>query len=121
MWINQLNGAQGWLLYQTKNGKICICMVLKHHNKSVLPEVYPLPTVDKTLAQLSEIKAFQNLTPTVGFGKSHWTNHPTFSQPLSPYLVSATSTSWYFKCYEAFPKENVSDSEWSTNYYLSNG
>ena len=41
-----------------RNGKIRICVDLKHLNESVLREVFPLPEVDDALAQLHGAKVF---------------------------------------------------------------
>ena len=50
-----------------KNGKVRICVDLKHLNESVLREVHPLPKVDETLAQLSGAKVFSKLDANSGF------------------------------------------------------
>lgn len=50
-----------------KNGKIRICVDLKHLNESVLREVYPLPQVDDALAQLAGAKIFSKLDARSGF------------------------------------------------------
>jgi len=50
-----------------KSGSVCICVHLKHLNESVLGEVYPLPKVDHTLAQLSGAIVFSCLDANSGF------------------------------------------------------
>ena len=50
-----------------KSGSIRICVDLKLLNKSMLWEVYPLPKIDDTLAQLSEGRIFSKLDANSGF------------------------------------------------------
>ena len=50
-----------------KNGKLHICVDLKHLNEAVLREVHPLPKVDETLAQLSGATIFSTLDANSGF------------------------------------------------------
>ena len=50
-----------------KNGKLRICVDLKHLNEAVLREVHPLPKVDETLAQLSGATIFSTLDANSGF------------------------------------------------------
>eukprot|EP00731_Ephydatia_muelleri_P036195 Em0214g1a len=50
-----------------RNGDIRICVDLKALNESVLGEVYPLPTVDETLAQLTGATVFSKLDANSGF------------------------------------------------------
>ena len=40
----------GMVVVPKKNGKVRICVDLKHLDESVLREVHPLPKVDETLA-----------------------------------------------------------------------
>ena len=51
----------GMVVVPKRNGKVRICVDLKHLNESVLREVHPLPKVDETLAQLSRAKVFSKL------------------------------------------------------------
>ena len=50
-----------------KNGKLRICVDLKHLNEAVQREVHPLPKVDETLAQLSGATIFSKLDANSGF------------------------------------------------------
>ena len=50
-----------------KNGTVRICVDLKPLNKYVLREIYPLPTVDETLAQLSGATVFSKLDANSGY------------------------------------------------------
>ena len=50
-----------------KNGDIRICVDLKALNESVLREVYPIPKVDETLAQLTGATVFSKLDANSGF------------------------------------------------------
>ena len=50
-----------------KNGAVRICVDLKPLNASVQRDVHPLPTVDKTLAQLSSATVFSKLDVNSGF------------------------------------------------------
>ena len=49
------------------SGAVRICVDLKPLNESVLREVYPMPKVDTTLAQLSGAKLFSKLDANSGF------------------------------------------------------
>ena len=51
----------------SNDGAIRICVDLKPLNESVLREVYPLPSVDEILAQLSGSKVFSKLDANSGF------------------------------------------------------
>lgn len=57
----------GMVVVPKKNGKVRICVDLKHLNENVLREVHPLPKVDETLAQLSGAKVFSKLDANSGF------------------------------------------------------
>ena len=48
--------CSGMVVIPKANGKIRICLDLTHLNKSVQREIYPLPRVDETLAQLKGAK-----------------------------------------------------------------
>ena len=50
-----------------KSGTVRICVDLKRLNQSVMREVYPLPKVDETLAQLSSATIFTCLDANSGF------------------------------------------------------
>ena len=50
-----------------KNGTIRICVDLKPLNERVFREVYPLPRVDETLAQLAGATLFSKLDANNGF------------------------------------------------------
>ena len=57
-------------LYQShakKSGAVHICVDLKALNESVLREVYPLPTVDDLLRQLTGATIFSRLDANSGF------------------------------------------------------
>ena len=49
------------------SGAVRICVDLKQLNKSVLREVYPLPSVDETLAQITGAKVFSKFDANSGF------------------------------------------------------
>jgi len=51
----------GMVIVPKQNGSIRICVDLKPLNTSVQCEVYPFPTVDDTLAQLTGAKMFSKL------------------------------------------------------------
>ena len=57
----------GMVLVPRRNGKIRICVDLKHLNESVLREVFPLLEVDDALAQLHGAKVFTKLDANSGF------------------------------------------------------
>ena len=50
-----------------KSGTVRICVDLKRLNQSVMREIYPLPKVDETLAQLSGATVFTRLDANSGF------------------------------------------------------
>eukprot|EP00731_Ephydatia_muelleri_P002769 Em0001g2769a len=60
--ISQVDQPTPWcagiVVAPKRNGDIGICVDLKALNESVLREVYPLPTVDETLAQLTGATVF---------------------------------------------------------------
>ena len=62
--MNQPHGVQAWLWC---NGSIRICVDLGRLNDCVMREVYPLPSVDETLAQLPGAKEFSKLDANSGF------------------------------------------------------
>ena len=57
----------GMVAVPKKNGKLRICVDLKHLNEAVQREVHPLPKVDETLAQLSGATIFSKLDANSGF------------------------------------------------------
>ena len=57
----------GMVAVPKKSGSVRICVDLKRLNESVLREVYPLPKVDHTLAQLSGATVFSRLDANSGF------------------------------------------------------
>ena len=57
----------GMVVVPKKGGDIRICVDLKPLKESVLREVYPLPKVDETLAQLSGATVFTKLDANSGF------------------------------------------------------
>ena len=57
----------GMVAIPKKNGKLCICVELKHSYVAVVKEVHLLPIVDKTLAQLSDATIFSSLDNNSGF------------------------------------------------------
>ena len=57
----------GKVVEPKKNGAIRVCVDLKPLNTSVQREVYPLPTVDEKLAQLSGARVFSTFDANSGF------------------------------------------------------
>jgi len=57
----------GMVVVPKKSGEVCICVDLKPLNSNVLREVYPLPAVDETLAQLAGAAVFSKLDANSGF------------------------------------------------------
>ena len=57
----------GMVVVPKKLGAVRICVDLKPLNESVLREVYPLPKVDETLAQLAGATVFSKLDANSGF------------------------------------------------------
>ena len=57
----------GMVVVPKKSGNLRICVDLKPLNESVLREVFPLPKVDDTLAQLAGAKVFSKLDANSGF------------------------------------------------------
>ena len=57
----------GMLVAPKKSGSVRICVGLKPLNQCVLCEVYPLPKVDDTLAQLIGARVFRKLDVNSGF------------------------------------------------------
>ena len=67
-----------------KNGKLRICVDLKHLNEAVLKEVHPLPKVDETLAQLSGATIFSTLDANSGFWQIPLSEE---SRPLTTFIT----------------------------------
>ena len=69
--ISKVNEPTPWcagiVAVPKKSGAVCICVDLKRLNQSVMREVYPLPKVDETLAQLSGATVFTHLDANSGF------------------------------------------------------
>ena len=59
--------CSGMVVVPKANGSIRICVDLGRLNESVMREVYPLPSVDETLAQLAGAKVFSKLDANSGF------------------------------------------------------
>ena len=57
----------GMVVIPKASGRIRICVDLKPLNKCVQREIYPLPRVDETLAQLSGATTFSKLDVNSGF------------------------------------------------------
>jgi len=57
----------GMVVVPKKSGEMRICVDLKPLNSNVLREVYPLPAVDETLAQLAGAAVFSKLDANSGF------------------------------------------------------
>ena len=60
----------GMVVMPKKSGDVRIWVYLKPLNGSVLREVHPIPSVDKTLDKLAGATVFSNSTQIVGLGKS---------------------------------------------------
>lgn len=69
--ISQVDQPTPWcagiVVAPKRNGDIRICVDLKALNESVLREVYPIPKVDETLAQLTGTTVFSKLDANSGF------------------------------------------------------
>ena len=57
----------GMVVVPKRSGEVCICVDLKPLNECVLREVYPIPKVDETLAQLLGASVFSKLDANSGF------------------------------------------------------
>ena len=57
----------GVVVVPKKSGEVRICVDMKPLNESVLREVYPIPTVEETLAQLSGASVFSKVDANSGF------------------------------------------------------
>lgn len=79
----------GIVVAPKKNGDIRICVDLKALNESVLREVYPIPKVDETLAQLTGATVFSKLDANSGFWQIPLANSSrlltTFITPFGRY------------------------------------
>ena len=69
--ISKVNEPTQWcagmVVVPKKSGDVRICVDLKALNDNVLREVYPIPTVDETLAQMAGAKIFSKLDANSGF------------------------------------------------------
>ena len=69
--ISKVNEPTPWcagiVAVPKKSGAVHICLDLKRLNQSVMQEVYSLPKVDETLAQLSGATVFTRLDTNSGF------------------------------------------------------
>ena len=69
--ISKVSGATSWcagmVVVPKKLGQIRICVDLKPLNQSVKRELYPLPRVEETLAQLTGATVFSKLDANSGF------------------------------------------------------
>ena len=60
-WISNL------VVVRKKNGSIRLCVDLRQVNKAVIPDKYPLPTVDKLASQFHSSTVFSKLDLSQGF------------------------------------------------------
>jgi hypothetical protein len=69
--IEKVEGHTPWfagmVVVPKKYGDVRICVDLKPLNENVLKEVYPIPKVDETLAQLAGATVFSKLDANSGF------------------------------------------------------
>ena len=69
--ITRVEGPTDWctgiVVVPTPNKKVCICVDLTQLNKCVKRERHILPSVDHTLAQLSNAKIFSKIDANSGF------------------------------------------------------
>ena len=85
----------GMVAVPKKSGSVRICVDLKRLNQSVMREVYPLPKVDETLAQLYGATIFTRLDANSGF----------WQIPLSPEsrLLTTFITPFGRYCFNKLP------------------
>ena len=83
----------GMVAIPKKNGKLRICVDLKHLNEAVQREVHPLPKVDETLAQLSGATIFSKLDANSGFWQIPLSKE---SRPLTTFM-SPFGRYWFNK------------------------
>ena len=83
----------GMVAVPKKNGKLRICVDLKHLNEAVQREVHPLPKVDETLAQLSGATIFSKLDTNSAFWQIPLSEE---SRPLTTFM-SPFSRYWFNK------------------------
>ena len=74
----------GMVVVPKSSGKVRICVDLKPLNQSVRREVYPLPTVDEILAQVSGAKIFSKLDANSGFWQIPLAEQ---SRPLTTFIT----------------------------------
>ena len=95
------------------SGAARICVDLKPLNESVLREVYPMPKVDTTLAQLSGAKLFSKLDANSGFWQISLSEESklltTFITPFQKILLKQGAI-WHLQCPRGFPTTNEWDS-----------
>ena len=87
--------CSGVVVVPKANGSIRICVELGWLNECVMREVYPLPSVDETLAQLAGAKVFSELDASSGF----WQN------PLASvsHLLTTFITPFGWFCFNKLP------------------
>ena len=83
----------GMVAVPKKNGKLRICVDLKHLNKAVQREVHPLPKVNETLTQLSGATIFSKLDANSGFWQIPLNEE---SRPLTTF-ISPFGRYWFNK------------------------
>lgn len=64
--------CSGMVVVPKKSGEVRIRVDLRHLNESVLQEVFPIPMVDETLAQLAGATVFPRSMSTADFGISRF-------------------------------------------------
>ena len=74
----------GMVVAPKKTGAMRICVDLKPLNESVKREIYPIPTVDEIMAQLSGSKLFSKLDANSGFWQIPLAKD---SQPLTTFVT----------------------------------
>ena len=96
---NQSHGVQGWWWCQSKmelfgDGTVWICIDFKVLNESVLREIFPIPKVDDTLAQLADATIFSKIDTNSGFWQIPLTkiSHP-LTNFITPYMAAIISSS----------------------------
>ena len=78
-----------------ESGKVRVCVDLRRLNESIEREVYQLPTVDGTLAQLAGATVFSKLDTNSGFWQVPLSPE---SRPLTTFI---TLMGWY--CFNKLP------------------
>ena len=111
------------IVVSKRNGKIHICVDLKHLNESILWEVYPLPSMDETLVRAM---VFSKLDTNSGFWQIHLDKPSclliTFITPLGHYHFNNKLPFGILSAPEHFQKRILlAIFEWLTWSCLSNG